>query len=64
MKPRHEFTFSSAFRVDKTVKQCFEDDGFVIIRSLFSGTEVQKLLQFFETSAAIERNSYREGDGH
>ena len=60
MAPRYEFTFSKSFRVDKGVKDTFEDEGFIILRSLWSGAEVQKLLRFFETSPAIERNSYRE----
>ena len=59
MAPRCEFTFSKSFRVDKCVKEAFEEEGFIILRSLWSGAEVQKLLRFFETSPAIERNSYR-----
>ena len=63
MAPRYEFTFSKSFRVDKGVKDAFEDDGFIVVRSLWSGAEVQRLLRFFETSPTIERNSYREIDG-
>ena len=63
MAPRYEFTFSKSFRVDKGVKDAFEDEGFIVVRSLWSGAEVQRLLRFFETSPTIERNSYREIDG-
>ena len=63
MAPRYEFTFSKSFRVDKGVKDAFEDEGFIVLRSLWSGAEVQRLLRFFETSPTIERNSYREIDG-
>ena len=63
MAPRYEFTFSKSFRVDKGVKDAFKDEGFIVLRSLWSGAEVKKLLRFFETSPTIERNSYREIDG-
>ena len=63
MANRNEFTFSNSFRVDRGVRKAFEDEGFILLRSLWNGAEVEKLLRFFETSPAIERNSYREIDG-
>ena len=63
MANRNEFTYSKSFRVDRGVRKAFEDEGFILLRSLWNGAEVEKLLRFFETSPAIERNSYREIDG-
>jgi len=63
MANRNEFTYSKSFRVDRGVRKAFEDEGFILLRSLWNGAEVEKLLRFFETSPAIERNSYRRGDG-
>ena len=63
MASRNEFTYSKSFRVDRGVRKAFEDEGFILLRSLWNGAEVEKLLRFFETSPAIERNSYREIDG-
>ena len=58
-----EFFFSETFSVTKETKESFNQNGYVIVRNLFSKAEVSKLLEFYENSEEIEKHAYGRDDG-
>ena len=58
-----EFYFSETFSVTKETKESFNQNGYVIVRNLFSKAEVSKLIQFYEKSEEIEKYAYGRDDG-
>jgi hypothetical protein len=59
----YEFIYGKHFKTSAKVINKFNEHGFIILRNLFSGDEVSKLIAFFETSKDIEENCYRRDDG-
>lgn len=54
---------SGEFYVTSQVKAAFDDQGFVLVKQLFSPDEIKKLRECFESSEDIQKNSYGRSDG-
>ena len=57
------FQYSQDFSVTEEIKQSFWQQGFVILKNLFSEAEISKLLNFYENSEEIQKHAYGRDDG-
>ena len=57
------FQYSQDFSVTDEIKQSFRQQGFVILKNLFSEAEISKLLDFYENSEEIQKHAYGRDDG-
>ena len=57
------FQYSQDFTVTEEIKQSFWQQGFVILKNLFSEPEISKLLDFYENSEEIQKHAYGRDDG-
>ena len=57
------FQYSQDFSVTDEIKQSFRQQGFVILKNLFSKAEISKLLDFYENSEEIQKHAYGRDDG-
>ena len=57
------FQYSQDFSVTEEIRQSFWQQGFVILKNLFSEPEISKLLEFYENSEEIQKHAYGRDDG-
>ena len=57
------FQYSQDFSVTEEIRQSFWQQGFVILKNLFSEPEISKLLEFYENSQEIQEHAYGRDDG-
>ena len=57
------FQYSQDFSVTEEIKQSFWQQGFVILKNLFSEPEISKLIDFYENSEEIQKHAYGRDDG-
>ena len=54
-----EFTKTSKdFYITKDVRKSFDSNGFIIVRNLFSATEIEPVKNFVETDENIIKHAY------